>query len=255
MNLFFNNCVKAHILEYENSSWRFSHQIFIQYFIDNFAKPESIKNIEKYYNIQLKELEQGSIWEYKNTYELNQCGDVTGLNVSNNGIEEIRGINALKKLQELDLSGNNISKIQSWSFYDAARLKHLEILDLSNNKISKIGNLKTLTGIRMLNLSNNLIEDISRIPFLFKHINYLFLQNNYISDIQNIDEYLKMKYLYGLSIDANSPRMLLCLKKIKERAASFPFLLKPIVVSWLKEPFSFRESVKRDTDYFNRVTT
>jgi energy-coupling factor transporter ATP-binding protein EcfA2 len=256
MNLFFDDCVKANILEYENSSWKFRHQILIQYFIDNFAKPESIKNIEKYCNIQLKELEQGSIWEYRNTYKLNQRGDVIGLNISNNGIEEIIGINALTKLQELNLSGNNISKIQFWSFYDSTRLKRLEILDLSNNKISRISNLKTLTGIRILNLSNNHIEDISPIPYLFKRINYLFVKDNCISDIPNIDEYLKIKYLCYLSIDAYSPRIMLCLIRIRRRTDFYFFSLRLNVAEWLKNPFLKDEFVQRIEDYlvyFNKV--
>ena len=40
MNTFFDSCVKSNILEYENSSWRFSHQILTQYFIDHYSNPQ-----------------------------------------------------------------------------------------------------------------------------------------------------------------------------------------------------------------------
>jgi ABC-type dipeptide/oligopeptide/nickel transport system ATPase component len=255
MNILFNRCVESRIFEYENSSWKFSHQILIQFFIDTFAKPKCIKNIEESYHIQLKEAEYGGIWENENTYKLNQYGDVTGLNLSNNGIEKIVNISALKKLQELNLSNNNISEIQFWSFHDSVPLKRIFILDLSQNRISKIGGLVELTGLRVLDLSGNLIKDISCVPSTFKEMERLILRDNCISKIPSIDEFLKMKHFHNLDIDGNPADMQdgidEIIDKTSERYEHISFLIKGIIALWLKHPFSIKEIMKSDEEYYD----
>ena len=259
MSVFFNDCVKAHILELENSSWKFSHQILTQFFIDNFSKKtKDIKELEKFYDIQLTELdEEENIWEHRNAYKLSLLGNVVGLNLSSNRIEEIRHINSLTKLQELNLSRNKINKIEDWSFCDySIRHKRLKTLDLSNNKISDIENLNTLTGLRILNLSNNKIENISIIPSAFKRLTYLYVRENDISNITNIQDFLQMKYLWDLAIECNpiereESDTLVYIDKINNNTISFLAMIKKIVVTYLQNPFFFNKE-KNYITYFNK---
>jgi Leucine-rich repeat (LRR) protein len=58
-------------------------------------------------------------------------------------------------LRELDLSSNEIDKIQNLN------CPALEILTLSYNQIKRIENLKTLKKLKKLDLSNNVLTEPS----------------------------------------------------------------------------------------------
>ncbi|MBA7560989.1 hypothetical protein ES708_02623 [subsurface metagenome] len=80
------------------------------------------------------------------------------LDLSNKGIKdisEIKGLNTLQILGELDLSNNKITEIKCFE-----NLKNLYKLDLSNNKITEIKGLESLKRLRYLYLKTNLIEEI-----------------------------------------------------------------------------------------------
>ncbi|MDO4983278.1 MAG: leucine-rich repeat domain-containing protein [Eubacteriales bacterium] len=89
--------------------------------------------------------------------------DTTGIaldhmNLGNSVVEELK---QLYSLDNLSLSGNNISDISGIS-----TLGGLTTLNLSNNNISDISSLAALTGLRTLYLDNNPISDISVLPLL-----------------------------------------------------------------------------------------
>ena len=72
------------------------------------------------------------------------------------GITDLTGLNRLNRLEELDLSNNEIANL--YAFQVCACRETLRTLNLSGNRISDISPLNTLTVLEELDLSNNLIE-------------------------------------------------------------------------------------------------
>ncbi|MHA1932683.1 MAG: leucine-rich repeat domain-containing protein [Promethearchaeota archaeon] len=67
-------------------------------------------------------------------------------------IKEIKGLSNLVNLEELDLSGNQISEIKGLS-----KIKNLKILNLSNNEICEIKCIESLRNLEELYLSDTYI--------------------------------------------------------------------------------------------------
>ena len=105
--------------------------------------------------------------------------NITYLDASNKGIQDINGIENLTNLQTLDLKSNQINNISALK-----ELANLQYLDLCSNQISDISVLNGLTNIQNLDLSINQISNISLLSGLAK-LQTLFLYGNKIS---NTDE-------------------------------------------------------------------
>lgn len=93
----------------------------------------------------------------------NDVKDITRLNLSNQQdanadvkIKDIRSLMSLTKLQELNLSNNQITDIKPLRF-----LKRLRKLNLSDNQIRDIRALSGLNNLIALNLMHNPIDDYS----------------------------------------------------------------------------------------------
>jgi Leucine-rich repeat (LRR) protein len=67
------------------------------------------------------------------------------LNLSNNCIEDLNGIQSLKYLTSLNISGNSI-----YSLIPLQQCTNLSYLDITNNKIQYIRQVEYLTGIPWL---------------------------------------------------------------------------------------------------------
>jgi len=104
----------------------------------------------------------------------------------------------MMNLKELDLSNNDIEKIENLH-----TLKRLKVLNLSSNKITKIEGISSLKNLEILNLSNNLIEDIPAI--IMKNINLteLYLANNNISKKESINNLKSLNKLVILDLVCN----------------------------------------------------
>ena len=77
------------------------------------------------------------------------------LQLDNNIIEEVCGLEGLTQLEWLDLSFNNIEEICGLE-----KLVNLKDLSLANNRIKTIENLDTMAGsLQILSVANNLLED------------------------------------------------------------------------------------------------
>lgn len=82
--------------------------------------------------------------------------DITSLDLSNQGITDISGLQNCVNLQSLDLSYNQITSVEPLlDLYD------LKDLNLSHNKISDVSYLSNLTCLEQLNLSDNDVSDFS----------------------------------------------------------------------------------------------
>lgn len=91
-----------------------------------------------------------NLWQFTNLRKLQ---------LDNNIIEEVVGLENLVHLEWLDLSFNNIEVIGGLD-----TLVNLKDLSLASNRIQTIGNLDALAGsLQVLSLANNLIEDLKNV--------------------------------------------------------------------------------------------
>ena len=115
------------------------------------------------------------------------------LNLSHNQISEFpKSIDKLVKLKYLDLSYNKITEIHS----SINKSSTIESLLLSNNKIISLSNfLNEITTLRYIDLRNNkIIEFPDNYDNLFE-LRELNLSSNFITDIESICKYKKLKNL------------------------------------------------------------
>ena len=116
--------------------------------------------------------------------------------VNSNTVSNLQPLSGLTNLTWLGLQNNNISDISALS-----TLKNLHTLDLYNNNISNISALSTLKNLHTLTLSSNNISDISALSGL-TNLTSLGLQDNNISDISALStlKNLHRLWLYNNNI-------------------------------------------------------
>jgi len=193
-------------------------------------KTTEISELERNYNILLnpRNIKYPIIDQRNsNTYELNDNGDIIGLNFHDNEIDDINYLTHLTTLTHLNLSENKISDISSLSnlinlsylqmdeneisdISSLSEVKELVYLSCNNNKIINISFLKYLIKLEQLNLWNNEISDISILTNL-NRLNHLNLWSNNITDISAIGDLIHLKYL---DLDQNNISEITALKKL-----------------------------------------
>uniref|UniRef100_A0A3Q3QD03 Dynein regulatory complex subunit 3 n=1 Tax=Monopterus albus TaxID=43700 RepID=A0A3Q3QD03_MONAL len=107
-----------------------------------------------------------NLWEFKS---------LAKLNLNNNFIERIWGLDCLVNLTWLDLSFNKIKRIEGLQ-----SLRKLEMLNLSNNRISVIENMDKLEKLTHFSIANNLLGQLDNVLYLrrFKNLFNLTLCGN-----------------------------------------------------------------------------
>lgn len=142
----------------------------------------TIEDIEKVISKGNLELKNKGISTIDNIGLLDIIEDyLERLNLANNNIEKISGLDNHIKLSNLDLSGNQIKKIEGLE-----SLKQLEKLNLSNNQIIKIVGLSDLYKLEYLNLAGNQITSLKELTQM-KSLKELDLRNNKLRDIGNFE--------------------------------------------------------------------
>jgi len=124
------------------------------------------------------------------------------LNLRDQNIENIKNLidldNRYKKIQELDLSNNNIKDLDG-----IENFKNLRILHMNNNNIRNITNLENLKELRSASFRNNNISEIQEIKECTK-LEHLDLSGNtkitIIPDFMNEMESLTVLKLANCSI-------------------------------------------------------
>ena len=130
---------------------------------------------------------------------------ITSITINGKNIQDIRGIEQFKNLEELDLVNNQIDTAQLETIQKISSLKILDLscnqltesLDISaltnleelyaeNNRISNIESLSQLGNLKIISLINNEIKDMSSIINLTQLKN-VYLDNNQIEKIYNIE--------------------------------------------------------------------
>ena len=102
------------------------------------------------------------------------------VNLNNCQISEIKGLNQLTRLRNLDLSSNNITEIKGLEGLE--KLTRLRELFLDDNNITEIKGIKTLINLDRIFLDHNNITEIKGIKTLEK-LMCLSLKNNPITKI------------------------------------------------------------------------
>ncbi len=115
---------------------------------------------------------------------------ITKLIANDKEISSLGGIEYLINLQELSLSGNNITDITP-----IGQLEDLYHLKLDNNSISNINPLSSMNQLTDLSLAQNQISDISSLRGL-EHLSYLRISNNNINNISPLSGLSNLQYLY-----------------------------------------------------------
>lgn len=158
--------------------------------------------------------------------------DLKKLNLSNNGISDIKSFALLHELSHLWLTNNKIARIE-WekgldnlhvlalgdnNLTDLSGIQHapnLLTLSLKNNNLKNIKYLSDLSLLQYLDLSYNLLKDLDEIQYLQKletldvsfnfvknlndinpNIINLYAINNQISDIAELNNLSKIRKLY-----------------------------------------------------------
>ncbi len=114
---------------------------------------------------------------------------LTELELRDEEITDLTGLEHATQLADLDLSYNQISDVTP-----LAHLTQLIYLDLSDNQISDINPLAQLTQLTELELDRNQINEISPLAQLTQ-LTELLLWNNQISDISSLGGLPNLKYL------------------------------------------------------------
>ncbi len=120
---------------------------------------------------------------------LENCINLTDLNLASNRISDISLLSSLTNLTNLSIYGNKISDISPLS-----NLTNLLSLHLGGNKITDISPLSSLTKLTDLDLASNQISDISCLSGLSR-ISVLYLYDNQINDISPLSSLTNLKEL------------------------------------------------------------
>ncbi|KAJ9504144.1 protein phosphatase regulatory subunit Sds22 [Exophiala xenobiotica] len=111
------------------------------------------------------------------------------LDLYDNLISHIKGLEILKNLTSLDLSFNKIKHIKS-----VKHLHKLTHLFFVQNRISKIENLEGLENLTMIELGANRIREIENLDSL-KQLQELWLGKNKITEIKNLSPLTNLRLL------------------------------------------------------------
>eukprot|EP00474_Spongospora_subterranea_P011270 CRZ11728.1 hypothetical protein [Spongospora subterranea] len=167
--------------------------------------------------LRLLNMENNSITQITNLYTL---PNLIFLDLYNNQISHISGLECLTTLRVLMLGKNMIKKIENLS-----TLHKLDVLDLHSNEIEDISGLDSLRDLRVLNLAGNAIKhvvNVSRLSSLTElnlrknqiqsldsdllslpSLSRIFLSHNRIASFSSVEPLIGVSALSELSLDGN----------------------------------------------------
>lgn len=121
------------------------------------------------------------------------------LEICDNNISDLTGIQALKNLKTLVLRENNINKIDSLD-----GLINLQYLDLSCNKLRNVerSNIGLLPNLNTLICDSNYLKNINSFSKL-QSLSYISFDSNKIAEISNIERLAEIESLKELNLNNN----------------------------------------------------
>lgn len=145
------------------------------------SKITAISNLEKLVDLNLS---NNAIQDISPLYWLGDLNLLTHLDLSKNRVSDLSSLELLTNLQELNLAYNQITDMTP-----LASMIHLTSLDLSHNEIEDTSMLTEfdMPDLDTLNLSYNLLTDLSDFPWIWDSVNLRELDLSY-NDINEIDD-------------------------------------------------------------------
>ena len=119
---------------------------------------------------------------------------VTRLNLYDNKLTDVKGLENLTQLTELYLYFNQLTDVKGLE-----KLTQLEKLYLNNNQLTDVKGLEKLTQLTELSLSNNQLTDVKGLEKLTK-LRWLVLDGNQLTDVKGLE---KLTQLTELSLRNN----------------------------------------------------
>lgn len=151
---------------------------------------------------RLEDLNALTIWNFKNLIYLNvidnclqnlagieNLKDLKILQAGFNQLTSIKELRKLKKLEELDLTGNKLTSISALK-----NTKKLKILSLAGNQLTSVKAIKNAVQLEELSLAGNKLTSISDLKKLID-LNKLYLQHNRIKKADVLRNFRKLKIL------------------------------------------------------------
>ncbi|KAI9764847.1 MAG: hypothetical protein M1840_007993 [Geoglossum simile] len=121
---------------------------------------------------------------------LEQLTKLTSLDLSFNKIKHIKRVNHLTELRNLYFVQNKIAKIENLD-----GLVNLRNLELAANRLREIENLDSLTALEELWLGKNKISELKDISHL-QNLKILSIQSNRLTRIEGLDSLLNLQEVY-----------------------------------------------------------
>lgn len=145
-------------------------------------------------NLKILKVRNNQLCEIKGLEYLDRLEQLLVDNNKLTCIYKLNGLLALSNLWRLNLSHNQISKIE---VLELGQLSKLKELNLSHNQISNMLSLSlsAFNNLYELNLSHNQISKIEGLDELI-NLDELYLNNNQISKIEGLDELINLNELY-----------------------------------------------------------
>ncbi|GCB26791.1 protein phosphatase 1 regulatory subunit SDS22 [Aspergillus awamori] len=167
---------------------------------------------------------------------LDEFENLTSLDLSFNKIKHVKNISHLVKLTDLYFVQNKISKIEGVETFTSLRnlelganrireienldnLKALEELWLGKNKITELKNLDGLSNLRILSIQSNRLTKISGLANL-KNLEELYVSHNAITDLSGLEENTSLRVLDFSNNQVSKLEHLSHLKNLEELWAS-----------------------------------
>lgn len=148
----------------------------------------SALQLARFHNLEKLCLRQNEIHRIKLPDELG--AKLTELDLYDNQISHISGLESFTELRMLDLSFNNIKHIKNIS-----HLRQLRDLFFVQNSIKRIEGLEGLSQLRNLELGANRIKEIENLEHLADSLEELWLGKNKIMKIKNVSPLKNLKIL------------------------------------------------------------
>ncbi|KAL9595567.1 MAG: hypothetical protein Q9219_006363 [cf. Caloplaca sp. 3 TL-2023] len=121
---------------------------------------------------------------------LDQLIHLTSLDLSFNKIKHIKNVDHLEKLKDIYFVQNKIQKIEN-----LGGLKQLRNLELAANRIREIENLDALSSLEELWLGKNKITEIKNVSTL-SNLKILSIQSNRLRAITGLENLVNLEELY-----------------------------------------------------------
>ncbi|OGE51773.1 hypothetical protein PENARI_c012G05607 [Penicillium arizonense] len=121
---------------------------------------------------------------------LDEFHDLTSLDLSFNKIKHIKNISHLKKLTEIFFVQNKIARIEGLE-----GLTRITNLELGGNKIRELENLETLTALTQLWVGKNKIVEMKNLESL-SNLKIISIQSNRLTKITGLSSLKNLEELY-----------------------------------------------------------